>query len=1082
MTCFRESSSARGTRARWLRGAVHWSVMGMLLAADRAGAEAAPRLAPPRQLTVEYLREPMGIDVPHPRLSWKLDAAAPEARDLVQSGFQVLVASSREQLARNDGDLWDSSRIDSGQSVNVRYAGRPPRTSQRLHWKVRVWDAAGEASGWSEPATWIAGVMDPAEWKASWIAAHESTRPAFDAAGAGWIWAANAADLASGPAGRTWLQREFEIAALPKGKPAILAVAGDDTYEVFINGELATKTWGHLNSPRQMRFIDVAKHLREGRNQLAAVVVNEAVGPTGLLLTLRLPDGTAIPSDGRWLAAAGEPPPEWKTSAGLLGAGPWREATVAAAIDSGPWGRIERRVETASPAFAKSFRIERPVREATLPITGLGFYEASLTGDRIGRKVLDPPPTRYDRRVLYSTYDVTPHLRQGDNRLSVLLGHGWYDVRSVAVWNFDVAPWRDAPRMLAQLEAIHDDGSRTLVTSDGSWRQVASPIGYDCIREGEVIGMAPEGGPDGASDPLPVAVVPGPAGRLAAAKLPPSVVAEELPPATIRQVRPGTWTVDFGRNVAGWARLRLTGQRPGDVVTIRYGERVADDGSVDQRPIDEHYRHPQSFLVLPGGWFQTDRYVCQGGVETYEPRFTYHGFQYAEVSGLAAPPTPDSIRACVIHNDFPVAGSFSCSSDLLNRIHAAVRTAYLGNFVNGVPTDCPHREKNGWTGDASLASEMAMYEFDNVAGYAKWIDDLLDEQRPDGSLAAIVPTSGWGYSWGNGPAWDSALVIIPWMLYCYAGDEETLRRAYPAMRRYVDSMTARAEDGIVSHGLGDWIPVKTITPAAVTSTGYYHVDALIVARAAEVLGHAADAARYAALADTVRLGFQRRFLAADGSISVGGQTAQSCGLHQGLVPASTRGLVDAVEGADRHFDVGILGSKYLLRSLSEAGRTDLAISILHQRDEPSFGSWLDRGATAFWEDWSEGTSRNHVMFGDVSAWCYQYLAGIRLADSVSAIGERTDPAAVGMRSFTIAPVFATGIDWVAATHESPYGTIRSSWRRDADGGDVVLEVTVPVNAVAVVRLPSAQPAPGGISRRIGSGTHRFTVPADSPRR
>jgi alpha-L-rhamnosidase len=289
-----------------------------------------------------------------------------------------------------------------------------------------------------------------------------------------------------------------------------------------------------------------------------------------------------------------------------------------------------------------------------------------------------------------------PAGRRGENTLKVLLGHGWYDVRSVAVWNFDNAPWRDFPRMIAQLELVYTDGTRETVVSDG--------------------------------------------------------------------------------------------------------------------------------------WFQTDRFVCDGSRDPgYEPRFTYNGFQCVEIHGLAKAPTAETIAACVIHTDFREAGSFTCGQPLLNKLQDAALWAYRGNFVNGYPTDCPHREKNGWTGDAMLASELAMYNFHNTAAYNKWVGDILDEQGADGNFAAIIPTSGWGYAWGNGPAWDSALVVIPWMLYVDQGDLRVLETAYPAMARYVDYMTSRkTAEGLLTHGLGDWIPVKSKTPVEVTSTGYYYLDAQIV--------------------------------------------------------------------------------------------------------------------------------------------------------------------------------------------------------------------------------------------------------------
>lgn len=1071
---------------------IPWMLAGLMIVAGCAQKPWGQRgaLAAPQALTVDYLQDPVGLDHPAPRLSWKLTAARRSARDLRQTAYRILVASSPERLRDGQGDLWDSGRVVSGQSLNVIYAGKPLATSQRCYWKVRAWDNQSDApTAWSATGRWIMGVMRSADWQARWIGANAATRPDCDLAGAQWIWTGDAPSLAQAAPGVRHFRKVFDAPRGAQDAPVLLALTADDEYEVFINGKSAAKTWGHLNEWRWMRFQDVSSLIKPGRNLIAATVKNKEPGPTALLAVLKFADGQAVPTDATW-SASGEAATGWKEQADGFSHAAWKAAVVAGPVDGAPWGKIERRRELVSPAFEKRFAVTRPVRQATLHITGLGFYEASLNGRRIGRKVLDPAPTRFDRRVLYSTYDMTDLLTRGENRLHVLLGHGWYDVRSVAVWNFDNAPWRDFPRMLAQLEIAYDDGTRTMVVTDDTWRQVASPVGFDCIREGEVIGKAPVGAPDLDKQVLMADVVPAPAGRLAASALPPSVVTQRLKPVAVRMVSPGTWLVDFGLNTAGWIKLKIDGQRTGDVITIQYGEKLDRDGNFTLKKIDEHFRYPASFATLPGGWFQTDRLVCDGSrSQVYEPRFTYNGFQYVQISGLKRAPDAASIEACVIHTDFKDAGSFSCSNELLNKLQQAILWAYRGNFVNGYPTDCPHREKNGWTGDASLASELAMYNFQNTAAYEKWVQDLIDEQRPDGNLPGIVPTSGWGYQWGNGPAWDSALVIIPWMLYIYQGDTRVLETTYPAMTKYVDYMTSRSKDGIVSHGLGDWVPVETKTPVEVTSTGYYYLDAQIVARIAELLGKTADAQKYTALAHSIRDAYTRHLYKGNGVYSIGSQTAQSCALHQGLVSDTERSavearLVEAVQKTRAFPDYGIFGSKYVFRALSDAGRTDLAFAMATKDEYPSFGNWIRSGATTFWESWKGTSSRNHIMFGDISAWFYQYLGGIRLPDSVSAIAATADPQAVAFQRFIIAPEPVAELGWVKAEHDSPYGLIRSEWRRE--NGVFVLEVEIPVNTEATVYLPvkpdaknvTADVAPVTSDRdrmafRVGSGRYRF---------
>lgn len=1048
-------------------------------------------LRAPVGLTAEYLSAPVGIDCAAPRLSWKLDARKAAARDLRQTAYRVVVASSPDKLARFEGDLWDSGRVASDQSLNVLYRGVPLKSSQRCYWTVRAWDNAGLPSAWSSPQRWIMGVVRPEDWRAKWIGANASTRPDCDLMGAKWIWAGDAPALAQAAAGKRYYRKMFDAPAGVSGAPVMLAVTGDDEWEIYLNGQLAAKTWGHLNEWRWLRFIDVGKFVRDGRNVITVCVSNKDPGPTGLLAMLKFANGSAVVTDSSWLTASQAPKDLKAEDANSLTAEGWRNATVAGEADCQPWGKLERRLETASPAFEKRFTVEKTVREATLHITGLGFYEARLNGSRIGNKVLDPAPTKFDKRVLYSTYDLTGKVNAGENRLEVLLGHGWYDVRSVAVWNFDNAPWRDFPRLIAQLELVYSDGTRETVCSDSTWRQKTSPVGFDCIREGEVLGIQPPGGPDLEKTVVFADTVPAPAGKLAAAAMPPAVVAQTLPPKSVRELKPGVWMVDFGQNMAGWIRLKIRGQQAGDVITVRYGEKLYPDGSLRLQGTDAHFRYPASFRVLPGGWFQTDRIVCSGSSQEYEPRFTYNGFQYVEISGLKEAPTEATVAACVVHTDFSQAGSFTCDNELVNKLQEAILWAYRSNFVDGYPTDCPHREKNGWTGDAQLACELAMYNFQNTAAYEKWVRDLMDEQRPDGNLPGIVPTSGWGYTWGNGPAWDSALLIVPWTLYVYQGDTRVLEQAYPAMCRYVDYMTAHSKDGIVSHGLGDWVPVKTKTPAEVTSTGYYYLDAQIVARTAELLGKEADAKKYSALASAIRTAFDKAFYKGNGTYSIDSQTALSAALHQGLVSGPERAkvesrLAEVIEQNGAFPDFGILGSKYVFRSLSEAGHSDLAFAVATQENKPSYGSWIKRGATTFWEDWNEGSSRNHIMFGDVSAWFYQYLGGIRLAADVSAVAQTTDGGAVGFKSFVIRPDPVEGLGWVQAEHQSPYGTIRSSWKKA--GRAFTLEVEVPVNTSATVYLPvsplaknvvsdvPALPAEGDrMAFRVGSGHYTFSV-------
>lgn len=826
-------------------------------------------------LRCEYLTDPLGIDVARPRLSWTLRSKKPAQ---VQSAYQVLVASSMRNLRRDQGDLWDSGKVNSDESIHVIYAGKPLRSRARCYWKVRVWDKRGKASRYSRPAHWEMGLLS---------------------------------------------RREF---------------------------------------------------------------------------------------GGKWLSAA---------------------APARSDVSYEP-----------SPYFRKTFTLSKRVKRARAYICGLGYHELYLNGEKVGDHVLDPAFTRYDKRVLYATHDVTDQLVRNANAVAAVLGNGWYNMHTRAVWDFDKAPWRDRPTMMCQIYVQFADGSSKTITSDSSWKVSTGPIVFDSIRNGETYdaklempGFSTADYDDSAWEPA--LVVPGPEGKLAAQMLPPIKVTKTIKPLRLTEPKAGVYVFNMGQNIAGWARLKVRGPA-GTKVVMKYAERLNANGTIDQEEIGKFIKQWEP---------QTDTYILKGhGIEIWEPRFVYHGFQYVQVTGLAEKPTLDTLCGRVVHTSFEPVGEFVCSNDLFNSIQRNTIWSYVGNF-HGYPTDCPHREKNGWTGDAHLAAEQGLLNFASASAYTKWMNDFKDEQRPTGELSAIIPTGGWGYQWGNGPAWDSAYVLIPWYLYQYCGDIRTLGEHYDRLKLYVDYLTSKASDHIVSIGLGDWAPAKTKTPEKVTSTGYYYCDALVVSEIAKLLGHSDDAKRYADLAGSIKDAFNREFFDPQtGQYAGGTQTAMSCALYHGLVETEHRervlnNLIKSIRENDGHLDAGILGTKYLLNALTENGRADVAYTIASQTTYPSWGHWIARGATTLWEQWDGSGSRNHIMFGDISAWFYKALAGIN-----------PDPAAAGFKRIVIRPHPVGDIKWARAEHNSMYGKIESAWHRK--GRKFTLEATIPVNTTATVYVPT----------------------------
>jgi alpha-L-rhamnosidase len=544
------------------------------------------------------------------------------------------------------------------------------------------------------------------------------------------------------------------------------------------------------------------------------------------------------------------------------------------------------------------------------------------------------------------------------------------------------------------------------------------------------------------------------------------------------QPEPGVYLFDGGQNLTGNAEIELTGPA-GTEVTLRYGEKLDAKGRLDQSEIGTHV-----LRYGPDQAFQTDRYTLKGqGREHWYSRFGYNGFRYVEVTGAPGPLTKDDLTIRYYHSAAPEVGEFTCSNPLLNRIWQNGRWSYFSNLF-GMPTDCPHREKNGWTGDAQIACEQGLFYADGITIYQKWINDLADEQFITGALPGIVPTNGqWGYGFGSGPAWDSAFLLIPWHLYQYYGDATALKRNYDGYRRYVEYLTSRASEGIVNIGLGDWCPWKTKTPADITDTGYYYRDARIVATVARMLGKQKDAENYDALAETIRHAFTSHFYyESTGKYGNGSQTSLACALYQDLVEpgAETRvldNLVATIAANDDHVDFGFLGAKYVLNTLTAHGRADTAYAMVAQKTQPGWGWQVEQGATTLWENWTTAQSNNHTFFGDVNAWMMKTLAGIN-----------PDPAVPGFKHILIAPQVVGDLKSAQGSYTSVRGKISSAWTHL--DGEFRLKVSIPANCTATVVLPTSDAPsvregtavvavrasnPGHVTVDLGAGDYEFTA-------
>lgn len=742
---------------------------------------------------------------------------------------------------------------------------------------------------------------------------------------------------------------------------------------------------------------------------------------------------------------------------------------------------VETRCDPA-PYLRRPFQIDGNVVRARIYASALGFGEIRLNGRKVGGdRERDPGFTDYSKRVPYVTYDVTSLIKDGTNVIGSILGTGWYDVHELAAWKFNEAPWRDRPKLRLMLVVDYDDGSSETVSTDESWKCAAGPILYDGIYSGEVYDARremPGWDSTGFDDSKWASVIPveAPLGKVVAHRCEPVAIMKTIRPKSVYETSPGVWIVDLGQNISGHAQLDL--QAPaGTVIRLRYAEWLKGNGQIDRANIMSHMQKTQ-----PPQPFQTDIYICKGGDrETWEQRFSYSGFQYVEVSGFPGKLTADNIRGRFAHTAFEKAGEFACSDKGLNQLQHMVEMSYLANSQN-YPTDCPQREKNGWTADAHLTVDLGLLNYHSQAFYEKWLQDFGDAQASNGSIPVIIPSGGWGRHERPDPEWDAAWAIIAWELYQYGGNLRVLEENHDGLRRYVDCLAslAKGNKGLVKGSMyGDWSPYDTQTPKDFTANAYYFRCATILAETSRLLGKTEDAATDAALVDKLKTDFNRKFYdATNHTYSNGSQCALSTALLFKIVPVEDReevfkNLVDSVEKIG-HLDTGILGTKNLVRALTEGGRPDLAYRVVSYPEEPGWLVWIERGANTLWNGWKTkgGGSLNHVMWGDISAWFYQCLAGI-------------NSDAPGFSRIRIQPQPMGNLSWVKAHHDSPRGRIVSEWSRT--GNQFKLKVVVPTNTTATVFVPSsgrpsvtegAMPASeaDGVTRlRHEAGAEVFTV-------
>lgn len=701
----------------------------------------------------------------------------------------------------------------------------------------------------------------------------------------------------------------------------------------------------------------------------------------------------------------------------------------------------------SAPFLRRLFAARANLVSAELEICGLGYYEAWINGKRVGDHVLDPAQTDYTVRVMKVRHNVSELVRAGENVLGVILGDGWYNQNKV--WAA-AHLWYGEPRLWCVLTLRYRDGQEERVGSDLTWRCSAGPIVANNVYAGEVYDARREHAGWStaefcAAEWEPVIAMEPPGGRMEEQTIPPIRVTEVRTPVSIRATGAGTYIADMGQNFAGWARIRVQGAA-GTEVRLRFAERLDAAGALDTSTTG----------VFATEVEQIDRYICRGGgVEEWEPRFTYHGFRYVEVSGWPGVLTADDIKGIVVHTDFSLAGEFESSDERLNRMHTMALWTHRSN-VHSVPEDCPARERCGWLGDANVVCEYSLWNYDSRALWEKYLDDIETTRSLHGGLPCNIAPGRRTCGMAK-PDWAMAFVMIPWYVYVHTGNADVLWRHWDGMNTLMQHLKSQAEEWIITDGYGDWCDpggdsMCTHTPPALTSSLWFCRCAQVMSRTARLLGDPTASAMYDTWATEVRAAIVRRFYDA-ARATFGSQTGNALALEFGVAPAEDEArvvanLVQDIKDRAVHLTTGIMGLRYLFEVLSRYGHSDVALALFHQDTYPSFGDMLARGATTLWEGWGEpehdvtqGTrSLNHPMMGGFDNWFYTSLAGMK-----------PDEAQPGFRHVYLQPEPPPGLAWVRAWHMTPHGRLASAWRYA--GAEFVWQVEVPPGCTATARLP-----------------------------
>jgi alpha-L-rhamnosidase len=722
-----------------------------------------------------------------------------------------------------------------------------------------------------------------------------------------------------------------------------------------------------------------------------------------------------------------------------------------------------------STLLRKTFDSSKKPIKATLYVSSGGYNKIFINGKRVTNEVLTPAYTQFDKRILYCVHNVTDLVTAGKNSIAAVLGNGWYNIQSLAVWNFDQAEWRARPKLLCELEIEYNDGTHTTIVSDASWRSATGPYLFNNLYSGDLFDARLEQkgwlmANFNDSDWKVAKIVTPPTTHIESQLMPGITENEVVTPVSVKSFAPNIYVVDFGKNFAGYCKLDFKAPK-GTQITLKYGEQLQKSGRLSQDHINKYFQKEGPLVKRLGPKpiidssevFQMDRYYCSGDKnESFIPDFTYHGFQYVEIESSAPIDiNKESVKGIFIHTNLPKVGSFECSNSTLNKLHAATMQSYLSN-IHSIPTDCPTREKNGWTADAYISIDLALLNYDGILFYEKWMRDFIDNQNTEGKIAGIVPSAGWGYIDWVGPTWDVAMFAIPDALFSYYGQTRAIEQLYPTLEKYLNYLQTREKNGMITFGIGDWVPVNTKTPTDFTTMcSYFYMNKLM--SKFSTLIHK-DHSKYEKKTLELKEIINNKYFNEQALSYINASpTSYAYPLYIGLAPDQFKQqlatkLNETIVKNNYKVDFGMLGSRYVPRVLAEFGFQETVMKMLLNDNPASWTSWIKDGLTTlpewFQKDEYDKASLNHVFLGDISAWMTNYLVGIRQAENSN-----------GFQNIIIKPFYSKDIDSAKGEYLSVNGKISAAWVRK--NNKIQLKLTIPQNCKATVTTNKTVTLPTG---------------------